>query len=215
MTSSMTTSTLALTDLVTYSWCIFTPCLMMIHSLVFDSSWKMSWFCLCMNKEGRLWCHTFTSSLAQSNESHIFLDNLHMVFPYLIPNWSYIAYFVILKTDEILRSWRTFPSKFTPEVEYVIQIARSLRIFPIIYPLTLKNNRVPWWRYVKLFVLCVIFHPDKQRNSQTKPFWQVTFKFHIMMHLDYRTDRYTTNGNFVAMRNSNRSTSYQLIQGLT
>ena len=39
------------------------------------------------------------------------MDDLHMVLPYVMPNWSYIEYFEILKSDEILRSCLFFRQK--------------------------------------------------------------------------------------------------------
>ena len=53
------------------------------------------------------------------------MDNSYMIFLYVIPNWCYIGYFEIFKTDEILTLQRTFSSEGSPDVEYAISIATS------------------------------------------------------------------------------------------
>ena len=54
-----------------------------------------------------------------------FTHNLHMVFSFLISNWSYIEYVKFLQSDKILRSVRTFSSKVSPEVCYINRIAKG------------------------------------------------------------------------------------------
>ena len=79
-----------------------------------------------MNTEGWLCRLTVTSSVTSSAWELFFMHNLHMVFPFLLVNWSYIEQVKFLKSEDILRSRQTFSSRVSPEGSYVNLIAKSI-----------------------------------------------------------------------------------------
>ena len=68
--------------------------------------------------------HTLTSRCDVIGDVIIMIiileDELHTIFPYLLPNRGYIAKCEIFLTDANFRSGRTFSSSESPEVRYVI-----------------------------------------------------------------------------------------------
>ena len=50
----------------------------------------------------------------------ILVDDLHTIFLYLMSNWGYIENCEIVKSDENLRSRRTFSSQVSQEIRYAL-----------------------------------------------------------------------------------------------
>ena len=69
--------------------------------------------------EGRLCRHTdITGDVIIMK--FILVDDLHTIFLYLISNWGYIENCEIVKSDENLRSRRTFSSQVSQEIRYAL-----------------------------------------------------------------------------------------------
>ena len=89
VTSSMKQLTVFSADMVIQQWHIYTWSLMIIPRIILELSRKMCLFHLNMNIEGRFCRHSVTSSETSSAWEIFFMHNLHMVFPFLMSNWSY------------------------------------------------------------------------------------------------------------------------------
>ena len=102
VTSSMKQLTIFSTGMVIQQWYIYTISLMIIPRIVLVLSRKMCQFNLNMNTEGRLCRHSVTSSLTSTVWEIFFKHNLHMVFPFLMSNWSYA------EQVNFCKKWRKF-----------------------------------------------------------------------------------------------------------
>ena len=102
VTSSMKQLTMFSTDMVIQQWHIYTSSFMIIPWIVLELSRKMCLFHLNMNIEGRVCRHSVTSSETSSAWEIFFIHNLHMVFPFMMSNWSY--------TEQVknFEKWRNF-----------------------------------------------------------------------------------------------------------
>ena len=102
VTSSMKQLTIFSADMVIQQWHIYTSSLMIIPWIFLELSWKMCLFNLNMNIEGRVCRHFVTSSEMSSAWEIFFMHNLHMVFPFMMSNWSY--------TEQVkkIEKWRNF-----------------------------------------------------------------------------------------------------------
>ena len=89
----------------------------------------MCLFHLNMNIESRVCRHSVTSSETLSAWEIFFMHNLHMVFPFILSNWSYTEQVKNLNSDEIFRSGRTFSSKMSSEGSYLNRIAKGTPAF--------------------------------------------------------------------------------------
>ena len=80
--------------------------------------------------------HTVTSSGTSSIWNCFYLDNLHMVFPYLMSIWVYNENCEILKFEnfhEKYRSQQTFSWKVAPTFWHCMSIAMSISYFLSFY----------------------------------------------------------------------------------
>ena len=135
----------------------------------------MSWFYLYMNIEGRVWCYTATSSLTQWR----WKIHFHGQFAYglSIPDVKLKLYWLFGKFENwrILRSWRIFLSKVSPEIGYSNQMIKNIPyILSFWLMIMLKNGQIAFveefcWRYVKAFIsyAWTSIWTDKHRNQPT------------------------------------------------
>ena len=100
--SSVKQLTIFSADMVIQQWHIYTYSLMIIPWIVLELLRKMCLFHLNMNIEGRVCRHSVTSSETSSAWEICFMHTLHMVFPFMISNWSY--------TEQVkkIEKWRNF-----------------------------------------------------------------------------------------------------------
>ena len=123
-----------------------------------------------MNINGWLCRHSVTSSRTSSAWEIFFMHTLHMVFPFMMSNWSYTEQVKKLKSDETFRSGRTFSSKVSSEGSYLNRIAKSTPAFWSFWStFQLKN-----WRSYGNFKIWPIFF-TWWPSSMTYLFVNVTY----------------------------------------
>ena len=129
VTSSMKQLTIFSADMVIQQWHIYTSSFMIIPWIVLELSRKICLFHLNMNIEGRVCRHSVTSSETSSAWEIFFIHNLHMVFPFMMSNWSYT------EQVKIFEKWRNFEVganifvKVSSEGSYLNRIAKSTPAF--------------------------------------------------------------------------------------
>ena len=180
MVTSLTKQlTIFSTGMLIEQWHIYTWRLMILPQIVLELSRKMCQFHLNMNTEGWLCRLSVTSSVTSSACELFFMHNLHMVFPFLMSNWTYIEQVNFLKGGIIpcifqllidilskkfteLRNFNIWPTFFTWWPSFVTYFFATA---------TCRNQWLNthvyqvWWWYVKAFVSYA--WQNGQTNRQT------------------------------------------------
>ena len=124
-------------------------------------------FHLNMNIEGRVCRHSVTSSETSSAWEIFFMHDLHMVFPFMMSNWSYTEQVKKFVKWQNFQVGRTFSSKVSSEGSYLNWIAKSTPEFWAfdrrssskidgsygnlkIWPIFLPGDLVPWPTYLSM-----------------------------------------------------------------
>ena len=126
MTSSMKHSMIVCKGVFTIQWCISTLSLKVISLFVLQLSWK----CYFFIHKG-IYRETTLRSLCDVIDDVItmkifFLALFGTIFQYLMSNWSCNEYLKKFQNYEILELGRTFLLEVSPEVEHIIQKAKSM-----------------------------------------------------------------------------------------